>query len=205
MAAVGARGNTPAMTTISDVLYRADGSPARGTLLISWPAFTTADDEAVAAGNMDLALGANGEVQVELAPNAGASPAGTYYKVVLRLEDGTSNTEYWVVPATSPAKIAGIRSRLVPSSMAAQIVTREYVDSVAEGKADDGAVVHREGEEVISGVKQFTVAPSVPAPAAAADVVNKAYVDAAVVAVGEGSYVKKDGDAMTGQIGRAHV
>ncbi len=35
---------TPATTTIADVVYRADGTPAGGVLLISWPAFTTADD-----------------------------------------------------------------------------------------------------------------------------------------------------------------
>ncbi|HYX69791.1 MAG TPA: hypothetical protein VE825_11705, partial [Terriglobales bacterium] len=29
----------PARTTVSDVVYRADGSLAAGTLLISWPAF----------------------------------------------------------------------------------------------------------------------------------------------------------------------
>ena len=32
---------TPPTTTVSDTVFRADGSPARGTLLISWPAFTT--------------------------------------------------------------------------------------------------------------------------------------------------------------------
>ena len=125
MAAMSARGSTPAMTTINDVLYRADGSPARGMLLISWPAFTTADNKPVAAGTMDVALGANGEVQIELAPNAGGNPAGTYYKVVLKLDDGTTDTEYWVVPGSSPAGIAAIRSRLAPSSMAVQMVTRE--------------------------------------------------------------------------------
>src|SRR5512146_339144 len=112
MVPMSAQGSTPAMTTISDVLYRADGSPARGTLLISWPAFTTADNKPVAAGTMNVTLGPSGEVQIELAPNAGANPAGTYYKVVLKLEDGTTSTEYWVVPATSPAAIAGIRSRI---------------------------------------------------------------------------------------------
>jgi hypothetical protein len=30
-------------TMVQDVVYRADGQPARGTLVISWPAFTTAD------------------------------------------------------------------------------------------------------------------------------------------------------------------
>ncbi len=200
MAAMSARGSTPAMTTISDVLYRADGSPARGTLLISWPAFTTADNKPVAAGSMDVALGPNGEVEIELAPNAGANPAGTYYKVVLKLEDGSTSTEYWVVPASSPAEVAGIRSRLAPRSMAVQMVTREYVDSAVAGKANDAAVVHKEGTEVINGFKQFSVAPSVPTPVENGDVVNKGYVDAAVVAVGEGSYVKKNGDAMTGPL-----
>jgi hypothetical protein len=31
----------PTLTTISDTVYRADGSAATGTLLIFWPAFTT--------------------------------------------------------------------------------------------------------------------------------------------------------------------
>ena len=37
----------PSMTTISDVVYRVDSTPASGTLLISWPAFTTADNKPV--------------------------------------------------------------------------------------------------------------------------------------------------------------
>jgi hypothetical protein len=84
--------------------------------------------------------------------------------------------------------------------VAVQMVTREYVDSAVAGKADDAEVVHREGTEVINGFKQFTVAPSVPTPVENGDVVNKGYVDAAVVAVGEGSYVKKNGDTMTGPL-----
>jgi hypothetical protein len=43
-----AMGMTPQMqagstTMVQDVVYRADGQPARGTLVISWPAFTTVD------------------------------------------------------------------------------------------------------------------------------------------------------------------
>ena len=34
---------TPATTTIADVVYRADGTPASGVLIISWPAFSTPD------------------------------------------------------------------------------------------------------------------------------------------------------------------
>jgi hypothetical protein len=43
----------PVFTTVSDTVFRADGSPASGTLLISWPAFTTADGHTVAAGEQE--------------------------------------------------------------------------------------------------------------------------------------------------------
>ena len=33
----------PALTTIADTVYRADGTPAAGTVLIAWPAFETAE------------------------------------------------------------------------------------------------------------------------------------------------------------------
>jgi hypothetical protein len=33
----------PVKTTISDVVYRADGTPATGVILVSWPTFTTID------------------------------------------------------------------------------------------------------------------------------------------------------------------
>jgi trimeric autotransporter adhesin len=57
---VSAKAQTPSLTTVSDTVYRADGSPAAGTLLISWPAFTTADGYTVAAGNKSAILGNNG-------------------------------------------------------------------------------------------------------------------------------------------------
>ena len=38
----------PALTTISDTVYRADGTAASGTVLISWPSFQTAVGDAVA-------------------------------------------------------------------------------------------------------------------------------------------------------------
>ena len=41
----------PATTTISDIVYRSDSSPASGVLLIAWPAFNSFDGESVAAGN----------------------------------------------------------------------------------------------------------------------------------------------------------
>ena len=81
-------------TTVQGTVYRADGTPAGGTLLISWPAFTTAQNQAVAAGNLNAAIGANGFVSVNLTPNAGALPSGSYYTATYHLNDGTVNQEF---------------------------------------------------------------------------------------------------------------
>ena len=68
--------NGPASTTVADTVYLADGSTAKGNLIILWPAFVTASGTAVAGGTTNVALGANGTFSVALVPNAGASPAG---------------------------------------------------------------------------------------------------------------------------------
>jgi hypothetical protein len=96
--------------------------------VISWPAFTTSDNKPVAAGELSVVIGAGGTVSLALVPNQGADPAGTYYKVIYKLNDGTTATEYWTVPATSPTTIAAVRATVVPRQVAAQFVTREYVD-----------------------------------------------------------------------------
>jgi len=78
----------PALTTISDTVYRADGTAASGTVLISWPSFQTAAGDAVAAGNLSVAIGPLGAFAVQLVPNVGASPAGTYYVEVRYSDEG---------------------------------------------------------------------------------------------------------------------
>ena len=110
--ALVASAQTLTTTTISDTVYRADGTPAGGTLLISWPEFTTAAQGAVAAGNTSVTLGAGGALSVGLVPNANATPANTVYTVVYQLDDGTVKTEYWVVPTTSPTTISAVRTTL---------------------------------------------------------------------------------------------
>jgi len=65
----------------------------------------------VAAGTLSVALGTGGTFSIQLAPNAGANPDGTFYKVVLKLDDGTSETETWVIPSSTTAvTIAGVRA-----------------------------------------------------------------------------------------------
>jgi hypothetical protein len=190
----------PATTTVSDIVYRADGAPAGGTLLISWPAFITADAKTVAAGTKSVILGPQGALSVNLVPNTGATPVGTIYTVVFQLDDGMVKTEYWLVSTTSPTTIAAVRTTLGATGLTAQMATRQYVDAAVAAKAGDSVVVHKSGGETIDGVKQFSAPPIVPTPVQATDVANKAYVDGAVANQGAGSFVSKAGDAMTGPL-----
>src|SRR5665213_3500386 len=82
-------------TTVNDTVYHADGTTATGTILVTWPAFVTTTGGTVAAGNVSVKIGANGQVSMNLAPNVGATPTGTYYTAVYHLNDGTVSKEYW--------------------------------------------------------------------------------------------------------------
>ncbi|MGD0792601.1 MAG: hypothetical protein ABR920_12605 [Terriglobales bacterium] len=189
----------PALTTISDTVYRADGTAASGTVLISWPSFQTAEGDAVAAGDLSVTIGPLGAFTAQLVPNVGASPAGTYYVVVFQLDDGAVRTEYWAVPATSPTTIAAVLT--TPGTGLGNLAaTQQYVNTAVANRAIDTTVVHVAGSETITGTKQFAVPPELPAPAGANDAANKGYVDAAVANVGAGAYVSKAGDTMTGPL-----
>jgi len=154
---------------ISDTVYRADGSPAQGDVVILWSAFTTAAGQPVAAGNLTVALGSGGQFNASLAPNSGATPAGTYYRVTYKLDDGSTASEYWTVPNLTTTTIGAIRSTLVPANQAAQFLTREYADSHYMDLTD---------AQTVGGVKTFSSSPSVPTPQNPNDAANKAYVDA---------------------------
>ena len=189
----------PALTTISGTVYRADGTAASGTALISWPSFQSAEGDAVAAGNLSVTIGPLGAFTTHLVPNVGASPAGTYYVVVFQLDDGTVRTEYWAVPATSPTTIAAVLTT-PGTGLGNFAATQQYVNAAVATRALDATVVHLAGTETITGTKHFAVPPALPAPAGANDAANKGYVDAAVANVGAGSFVSKAGDTMTGPL-----
>lgn len=175
------RAADPQKTIVSDVVYRADGSTAKGTILISWPAFSTADGKPVAAGSMNVKIGVNGAVNIALIPTQGATPSGTAYKVVIALDDGSSSTEYWAVPTLSPTTIAAIRATQVPVTVAMQVVSRDYVD------AQLATAVRKNGDEDIAGTKTFQISPLVPPPGTETAAANKAYVDGAIAAAAPSS------------------
>ena len=72
LAVAMSQGQTPGTTTISDIVYRAEGSLAGGTLLISWPTFSTSAGQSVAAGRKcDAGAGRN------VVGGAGSKSGGT--------------------------------------------------------------------------------------------------------------------------------
>ena len=123
------RGLAVQTTNVQGTVYRADGSVAQGTMLVSWQGFTAVDGSAVAAGNMTVTIAPDGSVNMALAPNAGANPQGSYYTVVYHMNDGTVQKEYWVVPVGPTATISQLRARVVPAAVAQQSVTQQYVDT----------------------------------------------------------------------------
>ena len=174
------------LTTIADTVLKADGTPASGTLLVSWPAFVTAGGTGVPAGASSFTLGANGALSVKLVPNAGATPIGSYYTVVYHLGGSAVTREYWVVPASgSPVTLSAIRSTVLPASVAAQFVTKGYVDqAVAQavtGTPEDASPYVLKAGDTMTGPLVLPGDPTAPLQAA-----DMAYVDAQSAALSAG-------------------
>ena len=120
-------------TTVQGTVYLANGQPGSGTVTISWPAFMTAAGQAVVAESTTVTIAPDGFLSVNLAPNQGATPAGEYYTAVYYMSDGSTNTQYWVVPAAASATLAQVQAQVMPAAQAVQAVSKAYVDqSIAE-------------------------------------------------------------------------
>lgn len=115
-------------TTVQGTVYLANGQPGSGLLHVSWPAFTTADGQAIVADSADVTIGQDGFVSVNLAPNLGSMPGGLYYTAVFYMSDGSVSTQYWVVPAAAQATLAQVQAQVMPAAQAVQAVSKAYVD-----------------------------------------------------------------------------
>jgi len=159
-------------TTVQGTVYLANGDPGAGTLVVSWPAFTTAAGQAIAADSTTVTIAADGFVSVNLAPNQGATPAGEFYTAVYYMSDGTVSTEYWVVPAAATASVAQVRAQVMPAAQAVQTVSKAYVDE---------AIAELEGSQLtatggtLTGPLYLNADPTQPLQAA-----TKHYVDTQV-------------------------
>jgi hypothetical protein len=187
--ALGLMANAQAVstTTVQGTVYLANGAPGAGTLNVSWPAFTTANGQSVAAGHLMLTIAPDGFVSVNLAPNVGATPAGLYYTAVYQMSDGTTSTEYWVVPAAAQASLGQVQAQLMPAAQAVQAVSKAYVDQ-AITELTESLLTASGG--TLSGPLYLSGDPTQPLQAA-----DKHYVDTTF-----GQAVPLAGGSMTGAL-----
>src|SRR5579863_5682207 len=168
--ALAAMAQAVSTTTVQGTVYLANGQPGAGTLVVSWPAFTTAAGQAVAADSTTLAIGPDGFVSVSLAANVGATPAGEYYTAVYYMSDGTASTQYWVVPAAAQASLAQVQAQVMPAAQAVQAVSKAYVDQAIAGLGSGGGLAAAGG--TLTGPLYLNEDPTQPMQAA-----DKHYVD----------------------------
>jgi hypothetical protein len=89
----------PALSTIRDTLYRADGTRFNGTLFITWSSFQSGDLSNIATANLTLPI-VNGALKVQLVPTTTAS-AGAQYNITYNSQGRNQFTEIWAVPPSN--------------------------------------------------------------------------------------------------------
>jgi len=89
----------PALTTIQDILYRADGTRFTGTMFIRYNSFQGGDLSNIATANLTLPI-VNGALLVRLVPTTTAS-AGAQYRVTYNSQGIDQFTEIWAVPPST--------------------------------------------------------------------------------------------------------
>jgi hypothetical protein len=98
----------PALTSIQDVLYRADGTRFTGTMFIRYNSFLAGDTTNIATANLTLPI-VNGVLRVQLVPTTTAS-AGAQYTVTYNSRGIDQFTEIWAVaPSTIPLRVRDVR------------------------------------------------------------------------------------------------
>lgn len=107
----------PPLTTIQDTLYKADGTPFNGFLVISWNSFQADNQANVVAQSITVKV-VDGFFRVQLVPTADANPLSSY-TVTYNSDGKVQFQETWVVSTSStPVTIASVRTSTtsVPSN-----------------------------------------------------------------------------------------
>src|SRR6476620_5197935 len=86
----------PPLTTIQDVLYKADGTRFNGSLTISWSSFQAVDNSPIMTQSTSVKV-VDGNLRVQLVPSTTAVPAGAY-SVTYNSDGRIQFQERWAVP-----------------------------------------------------------------------------------------------------------
>ncbi len=99
----------PALTTISDVLFKADGTRFNGLVQITWLSFDSVSGSAIAQQSKTVRI-IDGNIFVQLTPTTNATPIAQY--LVKYSSDGKIQLqETWSVPpSTTPLRLRDVRT-----------------------------------------------------------------------------------------------
>src|SRR5665213_4327030 len=107
------------LTTIQDTLFKADGTRFNGTLTIGWSTFDAANIGTIVQQSKNVQV-VNGNLLVQLAPNATATPPSNVYTVQYQSDGRSQFVETWTVPVSAqPLTVAVVRTgtQAVPLSL----------------------------------------------------------------------------------------
>src|SRR5436305_6723524 len=99
----------PPLTTIQDVLYKADGTRFNGALIVSWNSFQAVDSSAIVTQSTTVKV-VDGNLRVQLVPSTTATPAGAY-SVTYNSDGRIQFQERWAVPSSAqPVRLRDVRT-----------------------------------------------------------------------------------------------
>lgn len=134
--AAAAAVSAPPVTTIDDTLYKADGAPFQGVLMINWRSFEGPGASNIPTNSLTVQVKA-GRLYVKLVPTT-TSAVAAYYSVRYVSSGSVQFTELWSVPPSETAlRVRDIRIAWppVPSSII-DTLTDPTIDDI-EGLADE--------------------------------------------------------------------
>ena len=98
------------LTTIQDTLFKADGTRFSGTLTIQWSTFDATNIGTIVQQSKSVDV-LNGNLQVQLVPNAGAQAPANIYTVHYQSDGSQQFIETWSVPTSAtPVTVAEVRT-----------------------------------------------------------------------------------------------
>ena len=108
----------PPLTTIQDVLYKADGTRFNGTLTISWNSFAAVDNSSIVMQSTTVKV-QDGLLRVQLVPTTTSTPASVY-TVTYNSDGRVQSQESWSVPSSAQAlRVRDVRTEVAAANVGA--------------------------------------------------------------------------------------
>jgi hypothetical protein len=150
----GAALAAPPLTTIQDVLYKADGTRFNGMVVVSWNSFEAPDTSNITTQNITVKV-TDGALRVQLVPTTASAPP-VYYSVKYNSDGKVQFQETWSVPSSVKAvRVRDVRVQ-TPSGLQTDTAnTGPFQESDITGLAADLAARPVKGAAFAGGRAVF--------------------------------------------------